>query len=265
MYMRVFVEVIDAVCVEKRSTPFDTVNFVSLAQQKLGQIGSVLPGNSRDQCFLLQGPTRQLISIQTLFRAATACGKMRSIQILQDPFLQKIPEAHTNLTVAMPRTCLPSDLSPISSGSDILYRHNAIAFGSIPRSKNNLICSENIIESQLDGMGQNLYPVDARKEVRDQGLIWRKRIQQLLGLLLTSKGETSTFAVLKNALRTRQAQTIIAMRSKLSRGEDNPDEVAPAPCYPGGTLWPRCRRDRGCSAARCAPAARTPVWVLAST
>jgi hypothetical protein len=90
----------------------------------------------------------------------------------------------------MPRTCLPSDLSPISSGSSISYRHNAITFGGIPRSKNNLIGSENIIESQLDGVGQNLYPVDARKKVGDQGLIWRKRIQQLLGLLLTSKDET---------------------------------------------------------------------------
>ena len=46
--MGVFVEMVDAVCVEERATPFDAMDLISLAKKKLRQIGTVLPGYASD-------------------------------------------------------------------------------------------------------------------------------------------------------------------------------------------------------------------------
>ena len=46
--MGVFIEMVDAVCVEERATPFDAMDLISLAKKKLRQIGTVLPGYASD-------------------------------------------------------------------------------------------------------------------------------------------------------------------------------------------------------------------------
>jgi hypothetical protein len=47
--MRIFIEVIHPCSVEQRGTPLHPVNLVTLAEQKLSQIGSVLACDSCDQ------------------------------------------------------------------------------------------------------------------------------------------------------------------------------------------------------------------------
>ena len=49
-FVRVFVEMIDAVGVEQRRTALDAVHRVAFFDQKLGQISTVLTGNAGDQC-----------------------------------------------------------------------------------------------------------------------------------------------------------------------------------------------------------------------
>ena len=44
--MTILVEVVNAVGVEHTGAAFNAVNFVSLAQQKFGEIGAVLTGNA---------------------------------------------------------------------------------------------------------------------------------------------------------------------------------------------------------------------------
>jgi len=46
--MGVFVEMIDAVCVEERTAPLDAMDLIALAKKKLRQIGTVLPGYAGD-------------------------------------------------------------------------------------------------------------------------------------------------------------------------------------------------------------------------
>jgi len=43
------VKVIDAVCIEQGGAALDAVHVVSLFEQQLSQIGTVLPGNTSDQ------------------------------------------------------------------------------------------------------------------------------------------------------------------------------------------------------------------------
>src|SRR5260370_16086451 len=53
--MGILVEMLDALGVERRGPALNAVNFVAVFQQKLGQIGAILPGDARDQCdFLLR-------------------------------------------------------------------------------------------------------------------------------------------------------------------------------------------------------------------
>ena len=47
--VRVLVEVIDAVGVEERRPALDAVDDVALAEQQLGEVGAVLPGDAGDQ------------------------------------------------------------------------------------------------------------------------------------------------------------------------------------------------------------------------
>ena len=47
--VRLVEEMIDAVGIEQRRPPLDAVDRVALAQQELGEIGAVLPGNAGDQ------------------------------------------------------------------------------------------------------------------------------------------------------------------------------------------------------------------------
>jgi hypothetical protein len=46
--MGVFIEMVDAVCVEERAAPFDAMNLIALAKKKLRQVGPVLPGYAGD-------------------------------------------------------------------------------------------------------------------------------------------------------------------------------------------------------------------------
>ena len=47
--MRIFVQVIDAIGVERRGAALDAVDFVTLLEQQLGEIGAVLAGDAGDQ------------------------------------------------------------------------------------------------------------------------------------------------------------------------------------------------------------------------
>jgi hypothetical protein len=46
--MGVFIEMVDAVCVEERAAPFDAMDLIALAKKKLRQVGTVLPGYAGD-------------------------------------------------------------------------------------------------------------------------------------------------------------------------------------------------------------------------
>jgi hypothetical protein len=48
----VFVDVVDAVGVEQRRATFDAVDLVAFGEEKFGEIGSILAGNSCNQGFL---------------------------------------------------------------------------------------------------------------------------------------------------------------------------------------------------------------------
>ena len=53
----IVVQVIDAICVEKRRAALDTVHLVTLPQQELGEVGAVLAGDSCDECLSIQAVT----------------------------------------------------------------------------------------------------------------------------------------------------------------------------------------------------------------
>jgi hypothetical protein len=44
------IEIVDALGVEQRRPAFDAVDDVSAAQQEVGEIGAVLPGDTGDEC-----------------------------------------------------------------------------------------------------------------------------------------------------------------------------------------------------------------------
>ena len=48
-FVRVLVEMVDAIGVEKGSAALDAMNLVALSQQKLCQIGAVLAGDARNK------------------------------------------------------------------------------------------------------------------------------------------------------------------------------------------------------------------------
>ena len=48
-FVRILVEMIDALGVEEAAASFDAVDFVVFAKQQLGQVRSVLPGNASNQ------------------------------------------------------------------------------------------------------------------------------------------------------------------------------------------------------------------------
>jgi hypothetical protein len=54
LVVRILVKVINAIGIEGRCAAFDTMHAISLAEQELGKIGTVLPRNARDQCGLRQ-------------------------------------------------------------------------------------------------------------------------------------------------------------------------------------------------------------------
>ena len=47
----VLVNMIHPFSVEQGGPPFDAVNFISLLEQKLGEVGTILSGDTGDQCF----------------------------------------------------------------------------------------------------------------------------------------------------------------------------------------------------------------------
>ena len=51
----IFIEMIDAICIEERSSPLDAMNMVSLVEKKFGKIGTILPRNSsNERCSFFQ-------------------------------------------------------------------------------------------------------------------------------------------------------------------------------------------------------------------
>jgi hypothetical protein len=72
--MRIFVDVIDAVGVEERRTPFDAMNLISFGEKKLRKICSILAGDTCNQRSLQRSLSLQpcrsgfsLADIQLLF------------------------------------------------------------------------------------------------------------------------------------------------------------------------------------------------------
>jgi len=59
-FVRILVKMINAIGVERGCTAFDAMHAIPLIEQELGQIGTVLPGNARDQRRLrqVQPPTK---------------------------------------------------------------------------------------------------------------------------------------------------------------------------------------------------------------
>jgi hypothetical protein len=55
--VRVLVEMVDALGIKRGSAPLQAMNFISLGEQELRQVGAILPRNPRDQCALRQTPT----------------------------------------------------------------------------------------------------------------------------------------------------------------------------------------------------------------
>jgi hypothetical protein len=51
----VLVEMIHALGVEERRTALDAVDLLSLLQQELGEVGTVLPGDAGNEGFFLHG------------------------------------------------------------------------------------------------------------------------------------------------------------------------------------------------------------------
>jgi hypothetical protein len=49
--VRILVQVVDAVGVEQAGAAFDAMHLVALFEQELRQIGTVLAGHARDQCY----------------------------------------------------------------------------------------------------------------------------------------------------------------------------------------------------------------------
>jgi hypothetical protein len=54
-FMRVLIQMIDAVGIEGRCPPFDPMNLVALGKQEFGKIGAILTGDARNQGGLVGG------------------------------------------------------------------------------------------------------------------------------------------------------------------------------------------------------------------
>ena len=52
LFVRILIEMIDAVGVEERSAPLDAMHLVALVEKEFRKIGAVLPGNSGNQSSL---------------------------------------------------------------------------------------------------------------------------------------------------------------------------------------------------------------------
>jgi hypothetical protein len=46
--MEILIEMIDAIRIERAGSPDEAVDFISLPEQKLGKIGTILAGDARD-------------------------------------------------------------------------------------------------------------------------------------------------------------------------------------------------------------------------
>ena len=53
--VRVLIEMIDAIGVEQTAAPLDAVHDVVFLEQKLGEVGAVLAGDSGNECDFLHG------------------------------------------------------------------------------------------------------------------------------------------------------------------------------------------------------------------
>ena len=52
MHMRILIQVVDAIRVECARAADDAMDLVTFAKQEIGEIGSVLPCDAGDQCFV---------------------------------------------------------------------------------------------------------------------------------------------------------------------------------------------------------------------
>jgi hypothetical protein len=55
--MRILVEVVDTLGIERRGAAFQTMDFVTFGKQEFRQVGTILSGNSGDQRTFRQRPT----------------------------------------------------------------------------------------------------------------------------------------------------------------------------------------------------------------
>ena len=52
MHMRVLIQVVDAIRVERARAADDAMDLVTFSEQEIGEIGSILPCDAGDQCFV---------------------------------------------------------------------------------------------------------------------------------------------------------------------------------------------------------------------
>ena len=134
--VRVFVDVVDARGVEQRGAPLDAVHFVAFGQQKLGEIGAVLTGNSCDKGFLQSG-WFSFMSVYLMVGCTAVSADLRcksdlqiTLKLFQHLVLAQMLERHTRAhcraklqrrgsivdqTLEPPREA-PSDLRPEPPG-----------------------------------------------------------------------------------------------------------------------------------------------------
>ncbi|MNH40885.1 hypothetical protein D3C79_1022700 [compost metagenome] len=61
-YMRVLVQMVDTIRIEQRRSPLDTVNLIPLTKKQLGQVGTILTGNARNECNFHTNPSIFLLA-----------------------------------------------------------------------------------------------------------------------------------------------------------------------------------------------------------
>src|SRR5271165_3247377 len=83
--MRVLVKMVDALGIEQRGASFDAMNGVALTQQELGQIGSVLAGDTGDQCTLRQFASPALNGLYESISTTAAARYCHRIAISRQP------------------------------------------------------------------------------------------------------------------------------------------------------------------------------------
>lgn len=61
--VRVLVKMVDARCVEGGGTTLDAMHLVSLLQEELRKVGTILPGDASDQCLLQERTSSRILRL----------------------------------------------------------------------------------------------------------------------------------------------------------------------------------------------------------